>query len=166
MWVILSPAVDGVQDKKQQMSGDIIEILLADYDLDDVQQVELIFRDFKLINRLNVTNDAGSTLAYLQRQGEYHTATTPDLIFLNMDSQQRSNYKLLAELQTSSFLRDVPVIAVTSTQATLDILNEVGLMVNTYILKPLTIDSLVSVLQGIDNFWLSIVRDDFAGADS
>ncbi|MBZ0293209.1 MAG: response regulator [Anaerolineae bacterium] len=136
----------------------MIEILLADHNPEDVQYTQEVFKDFKILNRLTITKDGGSTLAYLQGEGDYQGLPTPDLIFLDLDLPPQSS-EVLTAIQQSNALREIPVVALIP-QARLDDFQQALESATYHILKPLTMEALVSVLQRIDHLWLSIVRQE------
>ena len=63
----------------------------------------------------------------------------------------------LKDIKTDPRFRRIPVIVLTTSKAEEDILRTYDLGVNSFIVKPVTFDSLVDIMRTVTSYWLQIV---------
>src|SRR5699024_3821127 len=124
----------------------------------DVLMTEEAFADHKVANRLSVVADGESAMAYLRKEGEYRDAATPDLVLLDLNLPRMDGREVLAELKAHPELRRIPVVVLTTSEAEEDILRSYNLHANAYVTKPVDFERFISVVQKIDDFFVSVVR--------
>ena len=135
-----------------------IEILLVEDSLGDVRLTVEALRDGKVLNNLNVARDGVEALAFLRRQGPHAEAPRPDLILLDLNMPKKDGREVLAEIKNDDSLRRIPVVILTTSQAEQDILKSYDLHANCYITKPVDFDQFISVVQSVEDFWLTMVK--------
>ncbi|GAA0794546.1 response regulator [Spirilliplanes yamanashiensis] len=136
-----------------------IEILLIEDDPGDVLLTREAFDDHKLRNRLVVFGDGREALCYLQRRAPYADATPPDLILLDLNLPGLDGRELLAALAADPLLARIPVVVLTNSLAERDILRSRALRVTDYVAKPVDFYRLIEVVQRVEQFALSVVRE-------
>ncbi|WP_192257433.1 response regulator [Mesorhizobium silamurunense] len=139
-------------------TGRPINILLVEDNPGDARLTIEALRDAKVRNELNVAQDGVEAMAILRREGQYADAPRPDLILLDLNLPRMDGRQVLAEIKEDENLRRIPVAVLTTSQAERDIIASYNLHANCYITKPVDLDEFVRVVQGIEYFWLSIVR--------
>ena len=82
---------------------------------------------------------------------------SPDLILLDLNLPKMDGREVLAEIKEDADLRTIPVVVVTSSEAEEDIVRSYDLHANCYIKKPVNLDQFITVVQSIEQFWLTIV---------
>jgi CheY-like chemotaxis protein len=64
----------------------------------------------------------------------------------------------LKEIKNDPDLRQIPVVALTTSKADEDVHRAYDLGVNSYIVKPVTFEALVDILQTLGKYWFEIVE--------
>jgi len=118
-----------------------IEILLVEDNPGDVRLTKEAFKESKILNNLSVVEDARA-----------------DLILLDLNMPKMDGRQVLAEIKKDPILKNIPVIILTTSKAEQDILKSYDLHANCYIVKPVDLWQFNTVVQTINNFWLSIVK--------
>jgi len=143
------------------MNGQPITILMADDDPDDCRLTREAFEEARLANDFRVVHDGQELLQYLRREGKYAEqgrAPLPGLILLDLNMPRMDGRAALAEMKRDSELKRIPVVVLTTSRADEDIYESYDLGVNSYIVKPVTFESLVDILQTIEKYWFQIVE--------
>jgi CheY-like chemotaxis protein len=102
---------------------------------------------------------------YLRRTGKYAElsgAPLPGLILLDLDMPKKDGWEVLREIKADPLLRAIPTIVLTTSKAPQnDILRAYDLGVSSFLVKPVTLLSLVDLalaLSGLSEYWLEIVE--------
>jgi len=138
-----------------------ITILMADDDSDDRRLTEEAFEEARLINDLRFVENGEQLLDYLRRQGPYAPpaeAPRPGLILLDLNMPRKDGRTVLKELKSDPNLRQIPVVILTTSRADEDVYKSYDLGVNSYIVKPVTFEALVDILQTLEKYWFEIVE--------
>jgi two-component system, chemotaxis family, response regulator Rcp1 len=143
---------------KEGEYGMPIDILLVEDNPGDVRLTREALKEGKVLNTLSVAGDGVEALAFLRRGGKYADAPRPDLILLDLNLPKKDGREVLAEIKTDDNLKRIPVVVLTTSQAEQDIIKSYNLYANCYITKPVDLDQFITVLQSIEDFWLTIVK--------
>ena len=135
-----------------------VEILLVEDSPGDIRLTQEALRDAKVLNNLSVVRDGVEAISFLRREGEYASAPCPDLILLDLNMPKKDGREVLAEIKTDPHLRRIPVVMLTTSSAEKDILESYDLHANCYITKPVDLDQFITVVQTIEDFWLTMVK--------
>lgn len=138
-----------------------ITILMADDDADDRQLTREALEDARLINDIRFVENGEELLDYLNRRGKYAPpaeAPRPGLILLDLNMPRKDGRVVLKELKQDPVLRTIPVVVLTTSKSDEDIYRSYDLGVNSYIVKPVTFDALVDILQTLEKYWFEIVE--------
>ena len=65
---------------------------------------------------------------------------------------------VLKELKSDAELRSIPVVILTTSKDDEDVYRSYDLGVNSYIVKPVTFEALVDILQTLEKYWFEIVE--------
>ena len=136
-----------------------IVILMADDDEDDRMFVREAF-DGKPVEVKCVVNGA-ELMDYLLCRGKYRNTDLfprPDLIILDLNMPKMGGKEALAEIQSDSCLRSIPVIILTTSAEECEVQKCYELGANAYIVKPLSFDNLVEIMHSLHVFWTDIAR--------
>jgi len=134
------------------------EILLIEDNPADVLLIREAFKEVRLRNRISVAGDGEQALQYLQKQAPFADVGRPDLILLDLHLPKRSGREVLAEIKNDPDLAEIPVIILTTSSEDEDIHQAYRLHANCYLTKPVDIDSFLTLVRGIDDFWLTLVK--------
>ena len=138
-----------------------ITILMADDDADDRRLTQEAFEEGRLINDVRFVENGEQLLDYLRKQGPYAPpadAPRPGLILLDLNMPRKDGRTVLKELKTDPELRQIPVVVLTTSKADEDIYKSYDLGVNSYIVKPVTFEARVDILQTLEKYWFEIVE--------
>jgi len=138
--------------------GKPIEILLVEDDPGDARLTTEALKHAKVLNHLSVTADGVEAMAFLRRQGKYAQAPFPDLVLLDLNLPRKDGRAVLAEIKRDPDLKRIPVVVLTTSQDEQDVLQAYDTHANCYITKPVDLKQFLSVVEAIDNFWLTIVK--------
>lgn len=134
-----------------------IQILLVEDNEGDIYLTIDAFKDGKFENQINVVRNGEEAIRYLFKQEPYGNAVTPDLILLDINLPKVDGKEVLRLIKNDEKLRSIPVVILTTSSAEKDIIDSYNGHANCYILKPVKLESFLSVVQSIENFWISIV---------
>ena len=138
-----------------------ITILMADDDADDRRLTQEAFEEGRLINDVRFVENGEQLLDYLRKQGNYAPpaeAPRPGLILLDLNMPRKDGRTVLKEIKSDPELRQIPVVVLTTSKADEDIYKSYDLGVNSYIVKPVTFEALVDILQTLEKYWFEIVE--------
>jgi len=138
--------------------GRPIEILLVEDNPADVRMTVEILKETKVRNTVTVAGDGDDAMDLLRRVGKYSQAVQPDLILLDLNLPKKDGKQVLAEIKADPFLRRIPVVILTSSNAEEDIVKSYSLYANCYVTKPVDLEQFVKVVKSIEDFWLTIVK--------
>jgi len=136
-----------------------ITILLADDDADDRLLVKEAFEENHLLNMMDTVEDGEELMDYLYRRGKFtENAVRPSMILLDLNMPRKSGLEALREIRADADLRSIPVVVLTTSKAEEDIIRSYELGVNSFIVKPVTFESLVELVKTLGKYWFQIVE--------
>lgn len=133
-----------------------IQILLVEDNYGDARLAIEAFREANSANQIVTVPDGVAALEYLRRHGQYTEAARPDVILLDLNLPRKDGREVLAEIKADPHLRRIPVIVLTTSKATDDIVKTYDLHANCYVTKPLSLDQFFGVIKSIESFWLMV----------
>lgn len=135
------------------------DILLIEDNPGDIRLVKEAF-DGQINNHVHTVTSGDAALEYLHRDGEYEDAPRPDIILLDLHLPKVDGEDVLHEIKHHPELGHVPVIILTGTDEKLiesrDLDHDAD--EDAVLEKPIGPGELLDVLQGFEDFRLSIVR--------
>lgn len=138
-----------------------ITILMADDDADDRALTKEALEEGRLMNTIRFVEHGEELLEYLKRTGRYAPpadAPRPGLILLDLNMPRKDGRAVLKEIKSDPDLRTIPVVVLTTSKADEDVYRSYDLGVNSYIVKPVTFEALVDILQTLEKYWFEIVE--------
>jgi len=140
--------------------GKPITILMADDDDDDRRLTREALLEGRLANDLRFVENGEELMDYLRHEGKYKDSSVPrpGLILLDLNMPRKDGRTVLKEIKSDPELRQIPVVVLTTSQADEDIYKSYDLGVNSYIVKPVTFEALVDILQTLEKYWFEIVE--------
>ena len=139
-------------------NGRPIEILLVEDSPGDVRLTREALKEAKVLNSLNVATDGVEAMDFLRRRGKFPDAPRPDLILLDLNLPRKDGREVLEEIKADSALRRIPIVVLTTSQAEEDVVRAYDLHANCYITKPVDFRQFITVVQSIEDFWLTVVK--------
>jgi len=141
-------------------NGKPITILYADDDAEDRMLVADAWAENRLANQLHFVEDGEELMDYLRRRGKYthlFDQPLPGMILLDLNMPRKDGREALQEIKADPGLRAIPVVVLTTSKAEEDILRAYDLGVNSFILKPVTFESLVDITKILGKYWFEVV---------
>ncbi len=136
----------------------LVDVLLIEDNIVDVRLLEEAFQEEQLNVNLRSVLDGEEALDFLLKKNKHSTATTPDLIILDLNLPKLNGHEILKRIKDDPILKTIPVIILTSSQSEEDIINSYKLQANSYIKKPFDLDGFRAVVRSIDQFWFTIAK--------
>jgi CheY-like chemotaxis protein len=135
-----------------------IRILLVDDDPADVRLTQEALKEHKVFCETAVAGDGIEALAYLRREGPYTSVTRPDIILLDLNMPRKDGREALREIKADPFLRQIPVVVLTTSKSEEDVFRSYDLGANSFVTKPVTFQSLVELMKTLGSYWLEMVE--------
>jgi CheY-like chemotaxis protein len=138
-----------------------ITILYADDDPEDRMLVQEAWKESRVANPLDLVEDGEDLMDYLHRSGKYAGeagSPLPGLILLDLNMPKKDGREALQEIKADPRLRSIPVVILTTSKAEQDILTSYDLGVSSFIVKPVTFQSLVELTLTLNKYWFEIVE--------
>jgi CheY-like chemotaxis protein len=138
-----------------------IIILIADDDEDDRLMAQEALEEARLANHIHYVEDGEQLLDYLHRRGKYtalHKMPLPGLILLDLNMPRKDGREALRDIKADPTLRRIPFVVLTTSKAEEDILRTYDLGVSSFIVKPVSFESLVEVMKTLARYWFEIVE--------
>jgi CheY-like chemotaxis protein len=135
-----------------------LEILLVEDNPGDVRLTREAMKEGKVLNKLNVVMDGMEAMAYLRNEGNYKDAARPDLVLLDLNLPKKNGREVLEEIKEDPDLKRIPVVVLTISEDEQDILRSYDLHANCYITKPVDLQQFISVVNAVEDFWLTVVK--------
>lgn len=132
-------------------------ILLVEDNKADVRLVQEALKNSSLTYDMAMVRDGVAAMAYLHQEGEYASASRPDLIILDLNLPKKDGREVLAEIKTNSQLKRIPVIVLTTSKNEDDIHQSYDLNANCFITKSRNLSQLFTIVRRIEEFWLTTV---------
>lgn len=132
-------------------------VLLVEDNPGDVRLTQEAFREVGGAIDLEVVTDGVEGVAFLNKEGKYAEKPRPDLILLDLNLPKWSGRQVLEKIKANDTLRLIPVVVLTTSTASTDVLASYGLQANCFINKPVDFDSFFQIITRIKEFWLETV---------
>lgn len=118
-------------------------------------------KESRLVNDVRFVEDGEELLEYLLQRGRYadpDSSPRPGMILLDLNMPRMDGREALKQIKSHPELRRIPVVVLTTSKAEEDIYRSYDLGVNSFIIKPVTFDSLVNVMRVLERYWFEIVE--------
>lgn len=135
-----------------------ISILLVEDNEGDILLTLEALKEAKIHNEINVVKDGDAALQYMNKEGKYKDAETPDLILLDINLPKMDGIEVLAKIKSNEHLWVIPVVMLTTSDSEKDIFQSYQSHANCYITKPVNFENFIAVIQSIKDFWINIVQ--------
>jgi CheY-like chemotaxis protein len=110
---------------------------------------------------MHVVEDGEELMNYLHHSGKYTKSgdsPLPGIILLDLNMPKKDGREALKEIKADPKLRRIPVVVLTTSKAEEDIIRTYDLGINSFIVKPVTFDSLVHIVKTLGTYWFEIVE--------
>jgi CheY-like chemotaxis protein len=130
-------------------------ILLVEDNLADADLVREALEEAAMPFRMDTLPDGIDALLYLRKEAPYTGAAKPDLVLLDLNMPRMGGFEVLAQMKADPQLRRIPVLILSSSTASADVLRGYDLHANSYIAKPADVSEFFASIRRLHRFWLS-----------
>jgi len=133
-----------------------IEILLVEDNPGDARLLRKALEQAPAAINVSVAEDGVDALDFLRGQGEHAAAPHIDLVLLDLNLPRKDGREVLAEIKQDEQLKSIPVVVLSSSSSSADILSSYDLHANGYITKWRDLTEFQAVMSAIESFWLKV----------
>ena len=136
-------------------------ILLAEDDANDVMLIQRAFQKAGLRNVLKIVRDGDAAIKYLRGEGPYADRDQyplPFLLLLDLKMPGTDGFEVLEWLRDEAQLKRLLVVVLTSSNLQADVDRAYELGANSYLVKPVSFDEMVHLIQRFEIYWSEINR--------
>ena len=133
-----------------------LEILVVDDDDADALMISEALEATERRSTVRRVADGQEALDYLHRVGQFAEAHRPDLILLDLNMPRMDGRETLAAIKADEALKAIPVVILTTSGATPDIVASYQHRANAYVTKPFGIDDFEATVRQIDRFFREV----------
>ena len=133
-------------------------ILLAEDDPNDVELTLAALAELNLADKVQVVHDGAEALDYLYRRGKFATRgdANPIVVLLDLKMPKVDGLEVLQIIKTDEKLKTVPIVALTSSRESPDVLRCYDYGVNAFVVKPVGYPEFVNAVKQLGAFWADI----------
>ena len=138
-----------------------IPIVIADDDEEDRMLARDALAECRLANELYFVRDGEELMDFLLHRNAYAdpaSSPRPGLILLDLRMPRKDGFEVLREIRGDGDLRVIPIVVLTTSTASDDVLKSYQLGVNSFITKPVTFAALVEAMKVLGRYWFEIVE--------
>jgi two-component system, response regulator len=131
-------------------------ILLVEDNVDDVELTLMAFGRSRITNPIVVAKNGVEALGYLFGEGDFaerDTSDRPVLVLLDLKLPMLSGLEVLERIRKDERTRRIPVVILTTSNETEDILRAGDLHANSYVRKPVDFDNFVEATRQLGLYW-------------
>lgn len=137
---------------------DPTDLLLVEDNPGDVRLIQEALKNGAGHSNLHVVTDGPAALDFLHQEGDHEQAPRPDLVLLDLNLPRLSGEKILETIKHDPDLRHIPVVVLTSSDASDDVIASYRRHANAYLIKPVDPEAFIDVVQRIEGFWLATAQ--------
>jgi two-component system, chemotaxis family, response regulator Rcp1 len=138
---------------RNDMVGRPMEVLLVEDNRMDAHFAIRALEKANFKHRCTLVVDGEEALDYLHRRGIFARAPRPDLILLDLVLPKKDGRDALAEIRADEELRDIPVVILTGSTDEADMAHTQMLEVESYLVKPVSLNKFLDVVRDLKRFW-------------
>lgn len=131
-------------------------ILIAEDDADDRYLLQTAFTEIGYPEQIDFVENGIEVLNYLDNiytSNDIEIKALPGFILLDLNMPKKDGREVLKELKQHPVFKKIPVIVFTTTKNEIEIKRCYELGANSYVVKPITFDALLKVVENIRSFW-------------
>jgi two-component system response regulator len=139
------------------MTENIVEILLAEDNPNDVELTRHALRRHNLANRIHVVRDGAEALEFIFCTGAYahrDIAHGLKVMLLDLKLPLVDGLDVLQRVKGDPRTRMIPVVVLTSSCEERDIVESYRLGVNSYITKPVDFEQFTEAMRTLGMYWV------------
>jgi CheY-like chemotaxis protein len=138
--------------------ANIKNILLVEDDSKDVELTLAALEENHLANRIVVLENGEEALDYLYERGNFEKRSggNPIVVLLDNKMPKVNGLEVLKTIKADENLKLIPVVVLTSSRETPDLVEFYKHGVNAYVVKPVDFADFMNVIKHLGIFWAAI----------
>ena len=138
--------------------ANIKNILLVEDDSKDVELTMAALEENHLANRIVVLENGEEALDYLYERGRFEKRSggNPIVVLLDNKMPKVNGLEVLKTIKADENLKLIPVVVLTSSRETPDLVEFYKHGVNAYVVKPVDFAEFMNVIKHLGIFWAAI----------
>lgn len=140
---------------ERSSGGRSARLLLIEDSPADARYLREVFKEAKIRNHLHIVNDAEAALVHL-------ASDTPDLILLDMHLPGMQGSELIRTLRADARFASVPIVVLAPSELHAERLRDEGMDAHCCLLKPISAQGLLELVNRIDTLGVALVTDEAA----
>ena len=138
--------------------ANIKNILLVEDDSKDVELTLAALEENHLANRIVVLENGEEALDYLYERGKFEKRSggNPIVVLLDNKMPKVNGLEVLKTIKADENLKLIPVVVLTSSRETPDLVEFYKHGVNAYVVKPVDFADFMNVIKHLGIFWAAI----------
>jgi CheY-like chemotaxis protein len=138
--------------------ANIKNILLVEDDSKDVELTMAALEENHLANRIVVLENGEEALDYLYERGNFEKRSggNPIVVLLDNKMPKVNGLEVLKTIKADEHLKIIPVVVLTSSRETPDLVEFYKHGVNAYVVKPVDFADFMNVIKHLGIFWAAI----------
>jgi two-component system, chemotaxis family, response regulator Rcp1 len=124
----------------------------VDDDPTDVRLTQEALKEHKVYCQTGVASDGSEAMVYLRREGPDVDVARPEMTLLDLNMPPKDGREVLKEVKTDPDLKRIPVVVMTTSNADQDVVQSYNLGANCYIVKPVDLEQLTTIVKSIEDF--------------
>lgn len=131
-------------------------ILIAEDDADDRYLLLTAFTEIGFPAQIDFVENGIEVFTYLDNiftSNNMEVKALPGFILLDLNMPKKDGREVLKELKQHPVFKKIPVIVFTTTKNEIEIKRCYELGANSYVVKPITFDALLKVVENIRSYW-------------
>ena len=133
-------------------------ILLAEDDPRDAELTLTALEENHLANQVTVVENGEEALDYLFCRGKFATRENGNPLFVLLDNKMPkvNGLEVLKIIKSDEGLKTIPVVVLTSSRETPDLVEFYKYGANAYVVKPVEFSEFMTAVKGMGVFWATI----------
>ena len=138
--------------------GNVKNILLVEDDPRDAELTLAALEEYHLADRVTVVDNGAEALDYLYRRGKFETraAGNPVVVLLDLKMPKVNGLEVLKTIKADEYLKVLPVVVLSSSRETPDLVECYKHGVNAYVVKPVDFAEFMKAVKQLGIFWAAI----------
>lgn len=136
----------------------VSNILLVEDDPRDVELTLAALDEYHLANKVAVAETGAEALDYLYRRGKFEKREGghPVVVLLDLKMPKLTGLEVLKIIKGDQELKTIPVVMLTSSRETPDLIECYKQGVNSYVVKPVDFTEFIQAVKNLGIFWAGI----------
>lgn len=132
-------------------------VLVIEHNPDHLALIQRALGESAVHPHVEAIAQGAAALDFLHQRGQYRDAPRPHLILLDFNLPDMDGAALLQDLKSTPQLKRIPVIILTTSSNTDEILQTYTNQGNCYVVKASDREELLQLIKRLEEFWLGIV---------